>query len=165
MIVAVAIVGCGKKESVKPSASNLSDSPQPNSEASNPAVSQEFMETKAMAEKGVAPAQFNLGNMYSKGEGVEQDFKEAVKWYHKAAEQGEADAQNNLGIMYQQGEGVPADEATAYSWWNIAAANGDKAASGNKGLIAEDMTPEQITKAEELTKEMIKKNPKLLNKQ
>jgi hypothetical protein len=26
--------------------------------------------------------------MYSRGQGVEQDFKEAVKWYHKAAEQG-----------------------------------------------------------------------------
>ena len=34
------------------------------------------------------------------GEGVEQDFKEAVKWYQKAAEQGFAGAQYNLGAMY-----------------------------------------------------------------
>ena len=56
------------------------------------------------------------------------------------------------------------DHVTAYAWWNIAATNGDKDANGNKGLIAEDMTPEQITKAEELTKEMIKKNPKQIKK-
>ena len=54
------------------------------------------------------------------------------------------------------------DHVTAYAWWNIAAASGDKDAKGNKGLIAEDMTPGRITKAEALAKEMIKKNPKLI---
>ena len=39
------------------------------------------------AEQGNAEAQFDLGNCYCKGEGVEQDKAEAVKWYRKAAEQ------------------------------------------------------------------------------
>ena len=34
-------------------------------------------------------AQYNLGVFYANGEGVEQDFKEAVKWYQKAADQGD----------------------------------------------------------------------------
>ena len=33
-------------------------------------------------------AQTNLGNRYRNGEGVPQDYKEAVKWYRLAAEQG-----------------------------------------------------------------------------
>ena len=49
------------------------------------------------AEQGLAMAQYNLGVMYAKGEGVTQDNEQAVAWYRKAAEQGEAIAQNNLG--------------------------------------------------------------------
>ena len=38
--------------------------------------------------------------MHSKGQGVPQDYKEAVKWYRLSAEQGDAQAQYNLGVMY-----------------------------------------------------------------
>ncbi len=53
-----------------------------------------------LAEQGEAFAQSNLGLMYERGQGVPQDYKEAVKWYRLAAEQGDAEAQFNLGIMY-----------------------------------------------------------------
>ncbi|MEC8928028.1 MAG: hypothetical protein VX705_02335, partial [Verrucomicrobiota bacterium] len=76
----------------------------------------------------------------------------------------EASAQFNLGVMYYKGEGVLQDYATAYAWWNIAAANGDEDAKKNKGIVAKKMTTEQIAEAEALVKEMLKKNPKLLNK-
>jgi len=33
--------------------------------------------------------------MYDKGQGVPQDYAEALKWYRKAAEQGFAEAQYN----------------------------------------------------------------------
>ncbi len=51
-------------------------------------------------------AQNNLSAMYCKGQGVTQDFKEAVKWYRQSAEQGGADAQYALGGMYGNGQGV-----------------------------------------------------------
>jgi len=131
-------------------------------------VEQDFKEAakwyRKAAEQGDAEAQSNLGLKYDNGEGVEQDFKEALKWWQKAADQGQVYAQCNLGMMYERGEGVMEDHVTAYAWWNIAAANGDKDAKGNKGLIAKKMTPAQIAKAEALVKEMIKKNPKLINK-
>ena len=114
------------------------------------------------ADQGWKVAQHNLGFMYARGLGVQQDFKEAVKWYRKAADQGYAKAQYKLGVMYDNGEGVLEDYVTAYAWWNIAAANGSKSAEDNKPKIANDMTPEQIAKAEDLLIEMIKKNPKLL---
>ena len=47
--------------------------------------------------------------MYRNGEGVPQDYAQAVKWYRKAAEQGYANAQFNLGLMYTKVEGVPQD--------------------------------------------------------
>jgi hypothetical protein len=37
--------------------------------------------------------------MFHEGQGVKQDYKEAVKWYTKAAEQGDVDAQHNLKNM------------------------------------------------------------------
>ena len=46
---------------------------------------------------------------YDNGEGLEQDFKEAVKRYQKAADQGDAEAQMNLGGMYENGQGVEQD--------------------------------------------------------
>ena len=39
-----------------------------------------------LAKQGNAPAQHNLGVMYDNGQGVPQDYKEAVRWYLKSAE-------------------------------------------------------------------------------
>ena len=102
--------------------------------------------------------------MYANGEGVSQDLHEAAKWYRKAAEQGDVDAQYNLGNMFRTGEGVLKDVVTAYTWYNIAVANGNLTAEEFKPLIEKKMTAEQIAEAEELFIEMVKKNPKLLNK-
>ena len=55
------------------------------------------------AEAGKAQAQFDLGAMYYRGQAVEQNYAEAVKWFRKAADQGLAKAQYNLGVMYEYG--------------------------------------------------------------
>jgi TPR repeat protein len=47
-------------------------------------------------EQGFAEAQCTLGDMYCQGQGVAQDFNEAVKWFRKAAKQGNAQAQEAL---------------------------------------------------------------------
>jgi TPR repeat protein len=66
--------------------------------------------------------------MYQRGEGVEQDYSEAVRWFRLAAEQGDPDAQYNLATMYDQGRGVPQDPAAAMKWWRLAAEQGHLAA-------------------------------------
>ena len=123
------------------------------------------------AEQGDVGSQSELGGMYSKGEGVEQDFKEAAKWYRKAAEQGYASAQWLLGIMYSKGEGVPENDVAALAWLNISQTNSAiKFKLDNEYIpkikanivMLKNISPEQIAKAQELSKEMIKKNPKLL---
>src|SRR5262245_13529715 len=55
---------------------------------------------RRLAEQGVALGQSNLGVLYTRGQGVPQDFNEAVIWFRKAAEQGYAKAQHNLGVLY-----------------------------------------------------------------
>ena len=80
------------------------------------------------------------------------------------AEAGDAKAQNSLGFIYANGKGVEQNFVTGYAWWNIAATNGDQNAKKVLPQVAKTMTPEQIAKAQELSKEMIKKNPKLLKK-
>ena len=115
------------------------------------------------ADQGNAPAQFNLGLMYDNGEGVLQGHNEAVWWYRKAAEQGVADAQYNLGIKYSTGQGVLQNFVTAYAWINIAEANG-RDVKRFKELLNGNITLNQIAKSQELAKEMIQKNPKLINK-
>lgn len=110
------------------------------------------------AEQGFAAAQFNLGIMYDYGQGVPQeDYAEAVKWYRKAAEQGHARAQNSLGFMHDKGRGVARNYNIAHMWYSIAAAQGDKQAAGNRDIVAEKMTPIQISEARLLAREWMEK--------
>ncbi len=115
------------------------------------------------ANQGLVKAQINLAAMYLTGQGVGQDYKEAFKWYQKAANQGDANAQYNLGTMYQNGRGVEQSHVTAHAWWNISATNGNRSAYSASTLSDKAMSSAQNTEIEELIKEMIKKNPKLLN--
>ncbi len=62
-----------------------------------------------------------LALCYDKGQGVPQDYSEAVYWYKKAADQGLAFAQNNLALCYEKGLGVPQDYSMAVYWYESAA--------------------------------------------
>ena len=59
--------------------------------------------------------------MYSEGQGVEQDRKEALKWYTLAAKQGDVCAQFSLGLMHYSGDGVPQDNEEALKCFKMAA--------------------------------------------
>jgi len=104
---------------------------------SSPVVAQVFTvaQLKPLAEAGDATAQNNLGYMYRNGQGVLQDYAEAVKWYRLAAEQGYASAQSNLGYMYEYGQGVLQDYAEAVKWYRLAADLGYANAQSNLGLM------------------------------
>ncbi|MDA8703384.1 sel1 repeat family protein, partial [Pseudomonadales bacterium] len=112
------------------------------------------------AEQGITNAQTNLALMYDNGEGVIEDDKEAVKWYRLAAEQGNAKAQSNLAFMHATGEGVIEDNVYAHMWWNLAAASGSESARSNKEILIKKMTPQGISKAQDLARECVKKNYK-----
>ncbi|MGD0815978.1 MAG: tetratricopeptide repeat-containing serine protease family protein [Verrucomicrobiota bacterium] len=93
-----------------------------------------FQETKARAEKGEAAAQSELGLMYDLGQGVAQNYAEAVKWLRKAAEQGHPRAQLLLGLHCQNGDGVRQDYAEAVKWLRKAADQGGAEAQYSLGV-------------------------------
>lgn len=87
------------------------------------------------AEQGNAMAQTILGAIYRYGNGVPQDYRQAVSWYRKAAEQGSAEAQFNLGNLYRYGRGVSVDCEEAVSWYRKAAEQGYAEAQFNLGIM------------------------------
>jgi TPR repeat protein len=66
----------------------------------------------------------SYGEMYDLGQGVHQDYPEALRWYSKAVDQGDANAQCGLGSMYYDGRGIRLDRAVAASWYRQAADRG-----------------------------------------
>ena len=89
--------------------------------------------TQVAAARGVAESQFHLGLAYHNGDGVNQDAKEAAKWYQKAAVQGNASAQNSLSMLYSEGTGVPYNPEMASRLAFQAAQQGNAIAQANIG--------------------------------
>ena len=83
------------------------------------------------AKQGDSAAQCSLGLMYYNGQGVTQDYSEALRWYRTAVEQGNADAMFHIGWMYYLGTGVSKDLTEAKRWWEKSASQGNKFASDN----------------------------------
>jgi TPR repeat protein len=103
-----------------------------------------------LAERDNSRAQFHLGVMYDKGQGILQDYDEAFKWCQLAEKQahsstkpkiynlakfkvpaalkiltnnaknGVANAQTILGEMYEKGQGVPQDFKKAFNLYRLA---------------------------------------------
>lgn len=88
-----------------------------------------------LAMEGNAEAQDSLGGMYEDGQGVPQNYVQAVAWYRKAAVHGSVLAQVSLGWMYQNGHGVPQDYFQALAWYRKAAAQGNADAQYNLGVM------------------------------
>lgn len=91
---------------------------------------------RALAEKGDADAQFNLGQAYRLGRGVPINLAAAKTWFERAANQGHVDAQTTLGLMLFQNGDQPAglkwlkksaeqDEPRAQLVYGTALVNGD----------------------------------------
>ncbi|MCL1925930.1 MAG: sel1 repeat family protein [Syntrophorhabdaceae bacterium] len=89
---------------------------------------QDFDEVKRKAKKGDVEAQYDLGVMYAEGQGVAQNYAEAMKWVKKAAKKGNAEAQYKLGWMYAAGKGVSRNPGKAEKWYRKAADQGHAAA-------------------------------------
>lgn len=89
----------------------------------------------SQASAGDAVAQYNLGNAYHRGDGVEQDYSVAREWYEKAAEKGNVIAAESLAIFYDFGYGCSKDPVNAVKWYRIAAERGLQLAQNNLGVM------------------------------
>lgn len=75
------------------------------------------------AESGQADVQYQLGDIYAKGEIVPRDKDKAVEWYSRAANLGHADAQLVLGYIYGNDD-ARRDKKESAKWFLKAAEQG-----------------------------------------
>ncbi len=108
-----------------------------------------FLELRPSAEEGNVDAQNILGTMYAKGQGVPQDYAEALKWRRLAAAQQNANAQYNLGFMYDKGQGVAQNYGEALKWYRLAAGEGHQFAPNNIAWILATAADAEIRDGEE----------------
>lgn len=87
------------------------------------------------ATDGNCLAQHSLGAMYFSGEGMEQNYTAAVKWYKAAAGQNVTESEDSLGFMYMNGIGVKQNYRTALEWYQKAADKGNEEAQGYLGYM------------------------------
>ena len=111
-----------------------------------------------LAKQDNMAAQYNLGQMYRKGNGTAVDFAEAARWYRLAAAQGDAQSQYNLGVMYYNAQGVPRNFVLSHMWLTLSATSGAESAARNRALLAKQMTPEQISEALQLARSCLQRN-------
>ena len=110
---------------------------------------------RPLAEHGDASAQYMVGYLYARGEGVESNSRTAAKWYRKAADRGDPDAQLNLGLMYVNGTGVKKSYVSSYKWFALAYLTYPQGeyrdnAFRNRENVATLMSAAQIEKAKRL---------------
>ena len=83
-------------------------------------VAQDFGEAlkwyQLAADQDNLDAQFALGLMYLKGQGVPKDHEEGMEWIESASEHDHPAALYHLGLAYDLGDGVEPDDE--YSNWN-----------------------------------------------
>jgi TPR repeat protein len=102
-------------------------------------------------------AQYYLGVMYMKGQGVEQDFEAAGEWFRKASEQGLAVAMYKLAGLYTEGKGVPKDLEFAYAWYSVGAVHNHEKSIKSVEKAKSRLSSEEMTSANQLVAEYVEK--------
>ncbi len=102
-------------------------------------------------------AQYYLGVMFSKGQGVEQNDETAADWFLKASKQGVKEAQYRLANMYSKGKGVPQDYEAAYAWYKVASHLEHKKSMAAIEQAKTKLTNEELAAAQQLADDYIMK--------
>jgi len=97
--------------------------------------------------EGVVTDQWQLAHMYETGIGIEQNLKNAFKWYKTAAIWGLPAAQVKTGQYYQSGTGTNKNLVEAYRWFAIAKE------INALNSVASEMTVKEIERAKRLASE------------
>jgi localization factor PodJL len=101
------------------------------------------------AEKGQAVAQYRLGTLYERGQGVSADPAKAMHWYELSANQGNRKAMHNLAVAYASGPPGKRNMTEAARWFAKAAALGLSDSQFNLAVLYErgDGVPQSLVDA------------------
>ncbi len=84
-----------------------------------------------------------LGYLYQHGLGVNQDSKQAFKWYDLAARGANRAAMQALAKMYETGEGTKVDRSEALLWFFLAGQQGNQSALADAKRLRSSMTEKE----------------------
>jgi TPR repeat protein len=77
----------------------------------------------------------NIGVLYERGNGVDQNYSKAAEWFARAAENGQELGYYNLGILYYRGSGLNTDYKKAYDCFIKIADKGYSDAQYHIGIL------------------------------
>jgi len=102
------------------------DTAEPEPIKKTASVTKEDLEAAAEPETSGDPGEdsYTRGMAYAYGEGAQQNYEMAFKYFQHAAEQGYVPAQYRLGVAYANGEGTEQDYVAALTWYQKAARQG-----------------------------------------
>ena len=98
---------------------------------------EKFEQYKQGAKQGVSKCQWELGDCYYYGYGIEKNYVEAIKWYEAAAKQGNSEGQWKLGMCYENGRGIGKYYNYAVIWYKKSAEQGNSEGQLRLGLCYE----------------------------
>ena len=102
-------------------------------------------------------AQYYMGMMYLKGQGVDQDYEAASNWFRKASEKNIPQAQYKLGDLYFKGRGVPKDYEYAYIWYSVGASHKHELSEKSVKKAKNKLSDEELKEADKVIVTYIKK--------
>jgi hypothetical protein len=97
--------------------------------------------------------------MYRNGQGVAQNYSQAVDWYRKAGTQGHSNSLNNLGVFYEFGQFSAKNLVLAHVFYNLATVNGDEKNKENRDRVTRQLTLAELNKAQEIASQWVKGQP------
>lgn len=112
---------------------------------------------RAAVRQGSLPAAEALAQRYYD----DKEYRRAAQCWLAAAKRGSSSAQSRLGALQVVGLGLPKDSVQAYAWMNLAASSGDPDVLALRDNLASQLTPEQLTVGEALSRELPQKQAPL----
>jgi hypothetical protein len=127
---------------------------QPKSASDVPTLEQ----LRLLADQGDPSVEYALGARYAFGDGVGQNYSEAVRWFFRAAEQGHVISQATLGAYYMAGRGVSVDLSKAYFWAYVARAGGDAGSKLRVEMLSSQIPSSEIPVLEQRANEWLQQH-------
>ena len=87
------------------------------------------------AAQGDPDAEVDLGSRYFHGDGVPQDYNEALRWFRRSADRGSPSGQYHVGVMFYYGHAVPQNYTEASNLFFTAAEQGYPTAQDQLGTM------------------------------
>jgi len=111
------------------------------------------------SKQGNRRAQYQLGLLYARGDGVQKNLVRARELLHAAAMQGHPKAQFYLGQMYVFGDGGEKNNIKATMWFWLATTLGDRFAKDSLRVMTGKISSPELTEAKKKAKALWQKMP------